>query len=336
MISFRSFYTEVFKLPDNRPSNINIFTTNNKDLDPVILSSKEVIRGYNKSGSAFIGTGDYPVTPPNSKYKVYAALTIRGVDSDTKTDIFHYGRYRNITSHDSFARGFYAEIVSQTSNILRQLKPKHIITVSSKCNFNYQVIEQYKGDSNVHDINVADISEIKKITLGEYANLITTAAGSTSTNDIYDTLIKKQFIKPPTLTPSDRSRLADIATIYAVIIADILDGNIDSSVSVSAEALAGLVRDYKWVLDEKKREHINNISVSKQFIDVSRFFKGIDLNSIESVVVLDDNINTNATLNAVTDTIRKTNPNIDIKWVVGIYNGSLLPSAATGSYTGMR
>ena len=331
MISFKTFFTEVFKLPDERQTNAVIYSTSVPGYDPITFDSSaknNIEAEYKEVGTVHVADGK-PILGTN----IYPALLIDVKNSKVKTALFHYGRYREIpTGEDSFARGFFSETVSRATEILESLEPEYIVTVSSKSDFNREVIKQYRGNSRIKDTRVANISEIRKKTLSEYANEVDNNP-NIDVDELAKRMLRNGFINQET-----ESRMLDVARIYARLLRDIKRGNyydistpgkertfVTGKTEVSVELIARLLALYVEQAEEigiRDLHTFTNITVSKKYITPLGFFNrpAEQLANANRVVVVEDNINTRATYTEVTKKIKEVNPQINIKWVVGIVN----------------
>ena len=331
MIAFKQFFTEVFKLPDERQSNAVIYSTDIAGYDPITFD-KTAINPVEATGYKNVGTVHVADGKPIPGTNIYPALIIKVKNSKVKTELFHYGRYREVkASEDSFARGFFSETVNRAAEILESLDPEHIVTVSSKSDFNREVIKQYKGNRHIKDVNIANINEIGKKTLTQYANEI----DSNPSTDV-DDLAKRMMSSG--LVTGNTTRSWDVARMYARLLRDIKGGNyydistpgkqrsfITGNTQVSVELIARLLTLYA---DQAEKIGITdlhtfeNITISKDYIKPKGFFNepAEQLANSSSVVVVEDNINTRATYDEVTRRLKLINPQINIKWVIGIIN----------------
>jgi hypothetical protein len=334
MISFKRFFTEVFKLPEIRQSNAVIYATNRAGYDPITIDANIInpveVTGYQEVGTVHVADGK-PIPGTN----IYPSMIIKVKNSKIKTSLFHYGRYREVPDHeDSFARGFYSETVNRAAEILESLNPEFVITVSSKSDFNREVADQYRGNRRLKDASIANISEIRKKTLKQYASEI-----DSDPNIEVDELARRMMRNG--LLDGDKgteSRKWDVARIYARLLRDIKEGNyfdistpgkqrsfVTGSTEVSVELIARLLALYTEQAAEigiTDLHTFDNITVSKKYIVPKGFFNrpAQYLANASSVVVVEDNINTKATYVEVNKKIKQVNPEIDIKWVIGIIN----------------
>jgi len=236
MLSFKKFLTEVFSL-DLQPRGRGIYILNNpkeaSQQDTIVLDTKSPSSEYRLAGHAVINPTARRLTiygKDEYTYRILPTLEIKVSDGNDRKLLFHYGRYRDIPqTDDSFARGFLAEMVRNTTNRLMSAEPDIILEVRSKERFNSDVVKEYRGYKQHRSENSIRTDIIGKITFEELAKRIFDYLKPNATiGDITKEILRQGLVhfESTGRNETERVRSVTVAYAYAFLLTDIKDNDL--------------------------------------------------------------------------------------------------------------